>query len=177
MARPLPQPSDGSLPRVVVVADQPTFRQAARLLLTARGYHVVAEAGCAATAVDAVERHAPQGVLLDVRLGGDDGFAVCDFLTRSRPELAVLLVSADEPMDPERIARCGARGFVQKHRLLQIDFAEFWPPESTVDGPGTALRQKGDHARGGPASPRSARGDDALRASRSTWPTEARVVR
>lgn len=153
MARPLPQPSDGSLPRVVVVDDQPTFRQAARLLLTARGYDVVAEAGCAATAVDAVERHAPHGVLLDVRLGGDDGFAICDLLTRSRPELAVLLVSADEPMDPERIARCGARGFVQKHRLLQIDFAEFWPPGSTVDAPRTALRQEGRARAGRPRLP------------------------
>src|SRR3954470_3926562 len=153
MARPLPQPSDGRLPRVVVVDDQPTFRQAARLLLTARGYHVVAEAGCAATALDAVERHAPEGVLLDVRLGADDGFAVCDSLTRSRPELAVLLVSADEPMDRERITRCGARGFVQKHRLLQIDFAEFWPPELTVDEPRMAPRQEGRPRAGRPGLP------------------------
>ena len=153
MARSLPQPSDGNLPRVVVVDDQPTFRQAARLLLTARGYHVVAEAGCAATALDAVERHAPEGVLLDVRLGGDDGFAVCDLLTRSRPELAVLLVSADEPVHLERIARCGARGFVQKHRLLQIDFAEFWPPELTVNEPRTALRQEGRPRAGRPGLP------------------------
>src|SRR3954471_3794270 len=155
MARPLPQPSDGSLPRVVVVDDQPTFRQAARLLLTARGYHVVAEAPCAATALDAVERHAPEGVLLDVRLGGDDGFAVCESLTRSRPELAVLLVSADEPIDPARIARCGARGFVQKHRLLQIDFAAFWAPELTVDGPGMALRQEGRTTCGEAPPPRA----------------------
>src|SRR3954465_4527749 len=110
MARAIPQPSDGTLARVVVVDDQATFRQAARLLLTARGYQVVAEAACAATALDAVERHAPEGVLLDVRLGGDDGFAVCDLLTRSRPELAVLLVSADEPIDPERIPPRRAAG-------------------------------------------------------------------
>jgi len=49
---------------------------------------------------------------------------VCGLLTRSRPELAVVLASAEEH-DPELITRCGARGFVQKHRLLQIDFGQF----------------------------------------------------
>src|SRR3954452_2131049 len=155
MARSLLQPPDGSLARVVVVHDQAPFRQAARLLRTARGYHVVAEGARAATALAVVERHAPEGVLLDVRLDGDDGFAVCALLTRSRPELAVLLVSADEPIDPARIARCGARGFVQKHRLLQIDFAAFWAPELAVDGPGMALGQEGRTTRGEAPPPRA----------------------
>jgi two-component system, NarL family, nitrate/nitrite response regulator NarL len=127
MAWSLQQPSQRNLPRVVIVDDQSTFREAARTLLTARGYEVVAEASCAATALDAVERHAPRAVLLDVRLGDDGGYAVCDLLTRSRPELAVLLASTDEPKDSELITRCGARGFVPKARLPQIDFAEFWP--------------------------------------------------
>jgi two-component system response regulator EvgA len=126
MAQALPQPSYGINPRVVIVDDHPTFRHAARMLLAARGYDVVGEASCAASALDAVERHAPQAVLLDVGLGGDDGFQVCGVLTRSRPELAVVLVSVDE-QDSQRIARCGARGFVRKSRLSQIDFGELWP--------------------------------------------------
>jgi DNA-binding NarL/FixJ family response regulator len=126
MARALPQPSYGISPRVVIVDDHPTFRHAARMLLAARGYDVVGEACCAASALDAVKRHAPEAVLLDVCLGDDDGFEVCGLLTRSRPELAVLLASVDE-QDSERITRCGARGFVRKSRLLQIDFGEFWP--------------------------------------------------
>ena len=97
----------------------------ARMLLAARGYDVVGEAFCAASALDAVERHAPQAVLLDVRLGDDDGFELCGLLTRFHPELAVLLTSAEEH-NPELITRCGASGFVQKHRLLQTDFAQFW---------------------------------------------------
>jgi DNA-binding NarL/FixJ family response regulator len=126
MTRALPQPSNGTKPRVVIVDDHPTFRHAARMLLAARGYDVVGEASCAAAALEAVELHAPRGVLLDVHLGDDDGFEVCGLLTRSRPELAVLLASGDE-QDSELIARCGARGFVRKSRLLQIDFGEFWP--------------------------------------------------
>ena len=126
MALSLQPGSNGSHPRVVVVDDHPTFRYAARTLLAARGYDVVAEAASAATALDAVERHAPQAVLLDVCLGDDDGFSVCDSLTRSHPELAVLLTSAEEH-DPDLITRCGARGFVQKHRLLRINFGRYWP--------------------------------------------------
>ena len=75
----------GSAPRVLVVDDRPDFREAARLLVEWRGYAVVAEAGCAASALDAVERFAPEAVLLDVHLGGDDGFDVCRRLTRARP--------------------------------------------------------------------------------------------
>jgi hypothetical protein len=51
--------------------------------------------------------------------------------------------------------------FRQAARLLQIDFAEFWPPEGTVDGPRTALRQEGRPRAGRPGLP-------ALRSSRMT---------
>ena len=69
----------------------------------------MAEAASAATAIDAVEHHDPSALLLDVRLGDDDGFGVCGALTRSHPDLAVLLASDGdyEHMD-EQIAACGA---------------------------------------------------------------------
>lgn len=115
-------------PNVVIVDDQPGFREAARQLLEARGYDVVAEAGSAASARDAVEHHEPTAVLLDVRLGDDDGFAVCAEITRLRPDVAVLLTSdADYEHFPELIASCGARGYVRKSRLARVDFGQFWP--------------------------------------------------
>jgi DNA-binding NarL/FixJ family response regulator len=115
-------------PRVLVVDDEPRFRDAARQLLEWRGYDVVAEAGCAATALDAVELFAPQAVLLDVRLGDDDGFDVCRRLTRARPGLAVLLASTGEyDQYGEVLASSGARGFVSKTSLLETDFGQFWP--------------------------------------------------
>jgi DNA-binding NarL/FixJ family response regulator len=122
-----PEPSNGQT-RVVIVDDQPTFRRAARTLLAARGYDVVAEAGCAASALEAVERHAPHAVLLDVRLGDDDGFSVCGALTRARPDLAVLLSSDTDYGDYEaQVAGCGARGFVRKSHLPHADLGQFWP--------------------------------------------------
>jgi DNA-binding NarL/FixJ family response regulator len=120
--------TDSGRPQVVIVDDQPAFRDAARQLLEARGYDVVAEAASAATAMDAVEHHEPTAILLDVRLGDDDGFAVCGELTRIHPDLAVLLASdGDYEHSTDLIASCGARGFVRKSRLAQTDLGQFWP--------------------------------------------------
>jgi two-component system nitrate/nitrite response regulator NarL len=60
----------------VIVDDQPVFRQVARELLEIRDYAVVAEASCAAQALAAVERLAPDAGLLDVRLGEESGHDV-----------------------------------------------------------------------------------------------------
>jgi DNA-binding NarL/FixJ family response regulator len=121
-------PASTNVPRVLVVDDERRFRDAARQLLERRGYAVVAEAGCAATALDAVERFAPEAVLLDVLLGDDDGFEVCRRLTRAQPGLAVLLASTgDYEQWGELVASSGARGFVSKTKLLETDFGQFWP--------------------------------------------------
>jgi DNA-binding NarL/FixJ family response regulator len=114
--------------RVLIVDDHPVFREAARDLLEARGYAVVGEAGCAATALAATERLAPDAVLLDVRLGDDSGFDVACALSRRAAPPAVLLVSvADEGDGEERARTCRARGFVLKSRLATTDLGRFWP--------------------------------------------------
>ena len=116
--------------RVVIVDDQAIFRDAARDCLSARGYDVVAEAGCAASAAEAVERHQPDAMLLDVQLGDDDGFAVCDAVTRIRPDLAVVLTSAEKNYEHilEQIESCGARGFIRKEHLARADLGRLWQP-------------------------------------------------
>ena len=135
--QPSSDAASAGAPRVLVVDDEPAFRDAARRLLERRGYAVVAEAGCAATALDAVERFAPEAVLLDVRLGEDDGFDVCRTLTRARPGLAVLLAStADYDHYDELVTSSGARGFVSKTRLVETDFGQFWPRAEPAPGRG-----------------------------------------
>ena len=121
-------PSLSDSRRVLIVDDQPTFREAARRLLERRGYSVIGEAGCGASALDAVQRHAPNAVLLDVRLGDDDGFEVCSELTRARPGLAVLLASdTDYEHSNDVLARAGACGFIRKSHLPHTDLEQFWP--------------------------------------------------
>jgi DNA-binding NarL/FixJ family response regulator len=122
------QPIDARAPRVVVVDDQRRFRDAARALLERRGYAVVGEAGCRATALEAVERLGPAAVLLDVRLGDDDGLEVCAALTRAYPDVTVVLASdADYGQLPDLVRASGAAGFVRKSQLVQTDFERFWP--------------------------------------------------
>jgi DNA-binding NarL/FixJ family response regulator len=108
---------DAHAPRVVVVDDQRPFRDAARALLERRGYAVEGEAHCRVTALESVARLGPAAVLLDVRLGDDDGFEVCAALTRARPDVSVLLASdSNHEHFPDLAEASGAVGFER-----------FWP--------------------------------------------------
>jgi DNA-binding NarL/FixJ family response regulator len=117
--------------RVLIVDDQPYFRHVARELLELRGYTVVGEAGCAASALDAVARLRPDAVLLDVCLGADDGHEVARELARLDPRPAVLMVSMTDHGDQHLRARAsGARGFVLKTSIAAADLGRFWPQSS-----------------------------------------------
>jgi CheY-like chemotaxis protein len=118
--------ADGPV-RVLIVDDSAPFRRAARELLQRRGYVVVGEAGTAAAALDAVERLAPEALLVDVGLPDGCGFELARVLIRTQPDLAVLLVSAnDPPAEKERLSASGARGFVLKSRLAAAPLERFW---------------------------------------------------
>jgi DNA-binding NarL/FixJ family response regulator len=113
--------------RVLIVDDEPVFREAARALLEARGHVVVGEAHAGRAALAAAARVAPDAVLLDVSLGAESGFDVARALTHRWPKLAVLLVSVtDAGVSPTRVRACGARGFLLKERLVAADFATLW---------------------------------------------------
>jgi DNA-binding NarL/FixJ family response regulator len=114
--------------RVLIVDDSAPFRTAARELLRRRGYVVVGEAGNATEAIEAAELLAPDAVLLDLHLSDGYGLEVSAVLTGARPELAVLLISADDSPPPDgRVEACGARGFVPKSCLAATPLERFWP--------------------------------------------------
>ena len=115
-------------PRVLIVDAQPLFRRVAREVLDARGYTVVGEATCAASALEAAERLGPDAVMLDVRLGDDSGYAVARTLAGLAHPPAVLLVSVLRDGDEDELAcACGACGFLSKSRLATTDLGRFWP--------------------------------------------------
>ena len=117
--------------RVLIVDDQPYFRRVARELLALRGYAVVGEAGCAASAHDAARCLRPDAVLLDVCLGADDGHDVARALARLDPRPAVLMVSiTDHGEEDVRARDCGARGFLLKTSIASADLGRFWPSPS-----------------------------------------------
>ena len=67
--------------RVVVADDQALVRTGFRMILTADGIDVVAEATTGTEAVDAVRRTCPDVVLMDIRMPELDGLEA----TRRRP--------------------------------------------------------------------------------------------
>ena len=128
-------PADSLLRRsrvsVLIVDDATACRKAARALLERCGYSVVDEADCAATALNYVKSLAPDAVLLDIHLPG--GVDLTAHIRDVRPQIAVLLTSSDIDDQFYGLAEAhGARGYVPKDQLSQVDFASFWP-----DGSGT----------------------------------------
>ena len=117
---------DGGPLRVLIVDDSAPFRRAARELLHRRGYVVVGEARTAAEARDAVERVTLDALLVDVGLPDGCGFELAAALTRAQPNLAVLLMSADDPpAATERLRASGAQGFVLKSCLAAAPLERF----------------------------------------------------
>ncbi len=102
--------------KVLLVEDEDALRRVMKDLLEREGY-VVAEARDGVQALDEVDRHAPDIVVLDLNLPGLDGYSVLRQL-RSRPAtsgIAVVVLSAKGDEDNEaRVFELGADDFITK---------------------------------------------------------------
>jgi CheY-like chemotaxis protein len=104
--------------RIVIVDDNAGFRRRARALFEDGGIVVVGEAADGQACLAAVAALRPDAVVLDVRLPGDDGFAVARLMDRVDDAPQVVLVSSidlDE-FGPRETAAC-VRGFIAKGDL------------------------------------------------------------
>ena len=107
---------------VLVVDDDPSFREAVGELLMARGFEVVGYATNEDEALVAVNQLQPDAVLLDVHLPGPDGFHLAERLAELHPAPTVLLTSTDSEAGSQPLAvGCGAVGFVAKADLASTD--------------------------------------------------------
>jgi DNA-binding NarL/FixJ family response regulator len=103
---------------LLIVDDHPSFRESARLLLSAEGYDVVSEAADGAGALAAARALKPDVVLLDIRLPDIDGFVVAAELTAGPLGPAVVLTSSrDDAGLADLVRESGARGFIPKAEL------------------------------------------------------------
>jgi DNA-binding NarL/FixJ family response regulator len=106
----------GSPVRIVLADDEPLLRAGLRVVLEAEGtVQVVAEAADGAELLDAVRRHRPQVVLVDVQMPGVDGFAALRALAREpdSPPAAVLTTFDLDGYISEAL-RIGVQGFLLK---------------------------------------------------------------
>jgi DNA-binding NarL/FixJ family response regulator len=115
--------------RVLLVDDQPLFREALGVLLGAHdGLEVVGEAGDGADALRQVEALAPDVVLMDLRMPVLDGIEATRRLRAARPAVRVLaLTTFDGDEEVFAALRAGALGYLLKdtsgERLVEAVFA------------------------------------------------------
>ncbi|WP_298325759.1 response regulator transcription factor [Haloactinopolyspora sp.] len=102
--------------RVVLVDDDPLVRTGLEgILSTAGDITVAGQAGDGHAAVDAVLRHAPDVVLMDIRMPRMDGLAATAALTRlPRAPKVVVLTTFDLDEYVFRALEAGAGGFLLK---------------------------------------------------------------
>jgi DNA-binding NarL/FixJ family response regulator len=104
--------------RVVIADDQALVRGGFRLILTAAGIEVVAEAANGAQAVAAVHRHRPDVVLMDIRMPELDGIEATRRILSAGAALAgvriLILTTFDLDQYVYAALAAGASGFLLK---------------------------------------------------------------
>ena len=100
---------------VLLIEDEPNIATAIGFVLGRDGWHVATH-GDGATAPEAVARHAPDVVVLDVMLPNRSGFDVLAAI-RAGPQAAVpvlMLTAKGQAKDRERALALGATRFMTK---------------------------------------------------------------
>jgi CheY-like chemotaxis protein len=112
-------------PSVLVVDDDPEFRNLARRLLVASGLSVVGEAGSVAEALEGARRWRPSAFLLDVELPDGNGVTLARSLVKLCPHPRMVLTSVDGDIITSDEARAaGAQAFVDKADLPNLPLAQ-----------------------------------------------------
>lgn len=146
--------------RVVVVDDEPMVcAHLAAILGSADDIEVVGQALDGAEAVEAVVRHRPRVVLMDLRMPGVDGLtAIPRIVALPDPPVVVALTTFDADTYVMRALRAGASGFLVKstppHELIGLvrvaaEGHTVLSPEAArrLIAASTDGRQRGDDAR------------------------------
>ena len=143
---------------VLIVDDHPVVRRGLRVLLEVQdGIEVAGEAGDGAAALALAAEHAPDVILLDLKLPGLDGIAVLGELrARASAARVLVLTSATDPASASLAVRSGAAGVLYKdvdpdalvrairsvhdgHLLLAPEAAGSLVRSAGHQGPGAAL--------------------------------------
>jgi two-component system, response regulator PdtaR len=100
--------------RVVIAEDEAIIRMDLREMLEEEGYTVVAEVGDGKAAVDAVEEHKPDLVILDVKMPILDGITAAEQIVANRGAAVVMLTAFSQRELVSRARDAGAMAYLVK---------------------------------------------------------------
>lgn len=112
-------------PSVILVDDNPGFRDLARRVLVTGGLVVLGEADTIATALPLAHDLRPDAALVDVGLPDGSGVVLAERLTALPWRVRVVLTSTDpDATSEEDLRRCGAEAFFAKDELPGAPLAQ-----------------------------------------------------
>lgn len=108
--------------RVLIVDDQPAFREVLKAILSEdRRLVIVGQAANGEQALAAVRELQPDLVLMDITMPVMDGLAACRELRRMNLPVPVLILTGSEAeIDRDRAAAAGANAFLTKSNLADV---------------------------------------------------------
>ena len=100
--------------RMLIVEDEPDLRECLQDFFTAKGFLVACATG-GDEAMDWLQQHVPDVLLLDVNMPGHSGIEVLRFAKQLYPEAKAVMVTGVERRETEELARqYGAIGYIMK---------------------------------------------------------------
>ncbi len=101
--------------KVLVVDDHEVVRLGLRSLFRDSDISIVSEAATAKQAIEETQKHHPDVVLMDIRMGENDGLAALEKLRKKTPDVPVVMLSMyDNPTYVARSVALGAVDYVLK---------------------------------------------------------------
>ena len=115
-----PAPSSG-VKRLLIVDDHPIFRHGiSQLIRQLRDVTICGEADNAQSALEAMRRHTPDVILMDISMPGKNGIELIKLMLAEQPRLIILVLSMhDESIYALRALRAGAKGYVMKQQAME----------------------------------------------------------
>lgn len=102
-------------PKVLIVDDNDLMRSLLRGILRNENYQVIGEAKNGALALDFIELHKPEIILLDVMMPEMDGLEALSSIKSKRPEIIVIMITGNPSKENvQESIQNGASGFIVK---------------------------------------------------------------